>query len=229
MHKVSTIHHSGLVPFDLDTSIADSTGSSKMSSPNNLYPQLPPVTVRVRAATERAGLALSHSPPGGILRKPAPRAQVPVSVNLDAPMDTEPSPDQEQFRAVLPSVVSSNAENTTGVGTVARGAGQSAYTPDVIYTTTEQNYVSAGQPSSPGGPMTAPKRPRSPSPPTAGSPPRPVSTRAKTPPLLTTLSRPSSPAVPRGSSPRRSSSSVPQPDQHTSGKTSPRRWRMLVT
>jgi hypothetical protein len=25
MHEVSAIHHSGLVPFDLDTSIADST------------------------------------------------------------------------------------------------------------------------------------------------------------------------------------------------------------
>lgn len=176
------------------------------------YPQPPPATVRVRATTERVGLPLPHSPSGGILRKPAPRAQVPVSVNLDAPMDTEPSPDQEQFRAVLPSVVSSDAENMTGVGAVARGGGQSAHTPDVIYTTAEQNYVSLPAPS---GPMTTSKRSRSPSPPTARSPPRPVSTRAKTPPLLTTLSRPSSAAVPRNSS-----SPVPQPDQPTSGKTS---------
>jgi hypothetical protein len=181
------------------------------------YPHPPRAALHVRAATERIAPSIPY--PAGVLRKPAPRAQVPVSVNVDALMDTEPSPDEEQFRAVLPSVISSDAENMTGVGAVARGGGVSAYTPDIIYTTPGQDYVSMGQPSSPGSPMAAAKRPRSSSPQSGRSPPRPVSTRAKTPPLLTNLSQPSSPVANRGSSAPQSLSPLPQAGQPISGKT----------
>ena len=186
------------------------------------YPQPPQATIHIRAATDRAGPSqLPHSASGGALRKPAPRAQVPVSVNLDAPLEMEPSPDQEQFRAVLPSVISSDAENMTGVGAVARND-VPVHTPRIIYNTPdtpEQDYVSTGLPASPGVPMTAAKRPKSSSPPSRRSPPRPVSTRSKTPPLLTNLSRPSSPAASRDLFPHQPPSPVAQADRPSSGKT----------
>ncbi|KIM85426.1 hypothetical protein PILCRDRAFT_817441 [Piloderma croceum F 1598] len=243
----------GLVPFDQDTSISDSSNISssnvamikaghstrpephgyvgqvpqhkrRPSAPaagttyqqNQPYPytQQPQGTMHVRAATDHTGLAhVVHSIPGGVLRKPAPRAQVPVSVNFDGP-EMEPSPDQEQFRAVLPSVVSSDAENMTGVGAVARGSAVPTHTPGILYTTPEQDYMSAGLPPSPGGPMGAARIPPSP---VRRSPARPVSTRSKTPPPLTTVSRPSSPASPHNLSPP---SAKPQVNQPTSGQTS---------
>ncbi|KAF7320244.1 hypothetical protein MKEN_00809000 [Mycena kentingensis (nom. inval.)] len=59
-----------------------------------------------------------------LLRKPAPRAQVPVSVH-----DTDtPMPEPEPLRARMPSVVPGSTENLTGVGAAAR-------TPDVFYST----------------------------------------------------------------------------------------------
>jgi hypothetical protein len=243
----------GLVPFDQDTSISDSSNISssnvamvkaghstrpelygyvgqvpqhkrRPSAPaagtayqqNHPYPytQQPQGSMHVRAATDHTGLAhVVHSIPGGVLRKPAPRAQVPVSVNFDGP-EMEPSPDQEHFRAVLPSVVSSDAENMTGVGAVARGGVVTTHTPGILYTAPEQDYMSVGLPPSPGGPMGAAMIPSSP---VRRSPARPVSTRSKTPPPLTTLSRPSSPASPRDLSPP---SAKPQANQPTFGQMS---------
>lgn len=183
---------------------APTGGASYPQNQHNAYPQPPPANLHARAATDRApqpGRIHSppHSPlPGGVLRKPAPRAQVPISVNLDASLDLDPE-EQEQFRAVLPSVVSSGVENMTGVGAIARGGREPehtpAYTPDVLYTTGPENdYVAMRHTSIPGGPISSPQRSRSGTPPN-GRHVRPVSSRAKTPPLLTTLSRPSSPAT----------------------------------
>lgn len=139
-----------------------------------------------------------------MLRKPAPRAQVPISVNLDASLEMEPE-EQEQFRAQLPSVVSSGNENMTGVGAVARGGRDPGYTPDLIYATSSEGGDYVGPPPMPvpmpmpmpvpGGPISPhAQRSRSPTP-TNERPVRPVSSRMKTPPLLTTLSRSGSPAV----------------------------------
>lgn len=131
-----------------------------------------------------------------MLQKPAPRAQIPISVNLDAPLEMDPQ-EQEQFRVQLPSVVSSGNENMTGVGAVARGGRDPGYTPDLLYATSSEGGDYVGPPPVPmpvpGGPI-SPYAQRSPTP-TNGHLVRPVSTRMKTPPLLTTLSRPGSPAV----------------------------------
>ena len=119
-------------------------------------------------------------PPGGMLQKPAPRAQVPISVNLDAPLEMEPQ--EEQFRVQLPSIVSSGNENMTGVGAVARGGRDPGYTPDLFYATSSEGADYVGPP-----PMSMPVP--------GGRLARPVSTRMETPPLLATLSRPGSPVV----------------------------------
>ncbi|TFK40994.1 hypothetical protein BDQ12DRAFT_646659 [Crucibulum laeve] len=110
-----------------------------------------------------------------LLRKPAPRAQVPVSVVQ------EDAQEQEGFRTHLPSTISSGVENMTGIG---------AHSPDVFYSTSPYEIVNSGKQSSiqpalisvsPRAHTTAP-----------GSPLRPVSERAKTPPLLVSNSpRPS--------------------------------------
>jgi len=63
----------------------------------------------------------SHAMPHNVLRKPAPRAQVPMSVHDDGE-NTE----TEEYRALLPSTIPSGVENMTGVG---------AATPDVFYST----------------------------------------------------------------------------------------------
>ncbi|KAJ6574806.1 hypothetical protein B0H19DRAFT_1254458 [Mycena capillaripes] len=73
--------------------------------------------------------AATDSPSGSsrrisVLRKAAPRAQIPVSVyDSDAPAH-----EGEMYRADLPSVVPENVENLTGVGASGR-------TPDVFYST----------------------------------------------------------------------------------------------
>lgn len=122
---------------------------------------------------------------------------MPISVNLDASMDIESSEEPEQFRAVLPSVISSNVENMTGVGAVPRSGREHEHAPHVTYAAVPaRDYMTYGpQPPSPGGPMAEATSSRSSSPPNRGSSARPVSDRTKTPPLLTTLSRPSSPVV----------------------------------
>ncbi|KAF8898557.1 hypothetical protein BD779DRAFT_19934 [Infundibulicybe gibba] len=82
------------------------------SSPPNTAPSQHP-----RAATDQGPTQNQRAAPNGsshVLRKPAPRAQVPVSV------DTEP----EGLRALLPSTISEDAHNMTGVG---------AYSSEVFY------------------------------------------------------------------------------------------------
>ncbi|KAI6132707.1 hypothetical protein EV401DRAFT_214988 [Pisolithus croceorrhizus] len=79
-----------------------------------------------RAATETNVTLSSNSPPipfgspraapGNGIRKPAPRAQVPVSVDLDAHDEDE----HLRYRTSLASVVPSSCENMTGVGTLHR-------------------------------------------------------------------------------------------------------------
>ncbi|KAF5374802.1 hypothetical protein D9758_000116 [Tetrapyrgos nigripes] len=59
--------------------------------------------------------------PSNLLRKPAPRAQVPVSVHDDGDHGNA-----EGYRTILPSTIPSGVENMTGVGAV---------TPDVFYST----------------------------------------------------------------------------------------------
>ncbi|KAJ7783453.1 hypothetical protein DFH07DRAFT_873355 [Mycena maculata] len=76
-----------------------------------------------RAATDSpGGSPFRHSQ--NVLRKAAPRAQVPVSVHDSDP----PSHEAEPLRANLPSNVPSSVENLTGVGVSGR-------TPDVFYST----------------------------------------------------------------------------------------------
>lgn len=79
-----------------------------------------------RAATETNVTLPSYSPstpfgspraaPGNGIRKPAPRAQVPVSVDLDAHDEDE----RLRYRTSLASLVPSSCENMTGVGTLHR-------------------------------------------------------------------------------------------------------------
>ncbi|KAJ8084201.1 hypothetical protein PM082_002968 [Marasmius tenuissimus] len=103
------------------------------TEPAPLHDTIPTTPVRVhhRAVTDdakggghssRNGTPPPHSPAsstGNVLRKPAPRAQVPVSV-YDGDV-----PDSTEYRAVLPSVISEGIPNMTGVGA----------TPDVFYST----------------------------------------------------------------------------------------------
>ncbi|KAJ7169581.1 hypothetical protein C8R46DRAFT_202291 [Mycena filopes] len=75
-----------------------------------------------RAATDSPAGSPHRYSQSHVLRKAAPRAQVPISVH-----DTDPpAHDGEVFRANLPSVVPQNTENYTGVGASGR-------TPDVFY------------------------------------------------------------------------------------------------
>ncbi|KAF7339907.1 hypothetical protein MVEN_01908000 [Mycena venus] len=80
-----------------------------------------------RAATDSPGGSSGGSSRpfsnSNVLRKAAPRAQVPVSVH-----DTDPPTHEEGFRAHLPSVVPEHEQNFTGVGASGR-------TPEVFYST----------------------------------------------------------------------------------------------
>lgn len=140
--------------------------------------------VHIRAATDEGALRPIAQP-----RKPAPRAQVPVSVIHD-----DIQRDQDGHRAILPSVISSGIEDMTGVGATGY-----APTPDVFYSTSPFNHNDGpgrATPSMVPIPLTTSPRSRSNTPPSrARSPLRPVSNRAKTPPLLVSHS-PSPPSTP---------------------------------
>ncbi|KAF8446106.1 hypothetical protein L210DRAFT_3758239 [Boletus edulis BED1] len=131
-----------------------------------------------------APLPLSSSPavPGIGMRKPAPRAQVPVSVDLDAHDD-----EHDRYRTSLPSAVPSSCENMTGIGTLNRGRFISkAIEPPEPKCEDEVTIRSPSEQHT--------NRSRSPSPHHRVSAMRPVSTRSKTPPLLT--SHPRDPRTP---------------------------------
>ena len=184
----------GVIPSSLHRRIA--------TAPHHLLPPLPgPSSAHhIRAATETNGFASSFptqlSPSHAVAgtRKPAPRAQVPISVDFDAPDDDE----HGRYRTSLPSAVPSSCENMTGVGTLGRNRflSKTIYPPnsgeppeskyddeETIRSTPEQRANGS----------------RSPSPHRRVSAMRPVSTRAKTPPLLTTHPRdPRTPLPPPG-------------------------------
>lgn len=70
--------------------------------------------------------------PGNGMRKPAPRAQLPVSVDLDA-QDEE---DHGHYRTSLASAVPSTCENMTGIGSLNRNKlNPNAHQPDILGTT----------------------------------------------------------------------------------------------
>ena len=161
---------------------------------------LPPYSTspphHIRATAETNGFTSSfpaplspHAVPGVGMRKPAPRAQVPVSVDFDAPDDDE----HGRYRTSLASAVPSSCENMTGVGTLNRGR-----------LISKPNYPpNSGELLEPkGGDEETIQSPserrtdssRSPSPHRRVSAMRPVSTRSKTPPLLT--SHPRDPRTP---------------------------------
>ncbi|KAF5377663.1 hypothetical protein D9615_005253 [Tricholomella constricta] len=118
---------------------------------------------------------MSQSP--ALLRKPAPRAQVPVSVVHEMDSST-----MEAIRTNLPSMISSGVEDMTGVGATG-------FSPDVFHTASPLgNSETPAVPVSPAAqaPANASSKHRSITPPNRPrSPLRPVSTRTKTPPLLT--------------------------------------------
>ncbi|KAH7915372.1 hypothetical protein BJ138DRAFT_1141965 [Hygrophoropsis aurantiaca] len=117
----------------------------------------------------------SQGIPPTMLRKPAPRAQVPVSVDFDAQEDE----DHGQFRTSLASAVPSSVENMTGIGTLAR----SKLTSTLIYTAPSRYQ---GEPLDGDAYQSdIAEEVQSLSPSHRGSAARPVSTRSKTPPLLT--------------------------------------------
>jgi len=107
-----------------------------------------------------------------VLRKPAPRAQIPVSVvqEPEAELESEAEGERYPVRTYMPSVVSANVENMTGIG--AR--------PKLLYETPP---IDVGDPFQSS--LVTSTGLENEGPPDLHRPPlRPVSERAKTPPLL---------------------------------------------
>ncbi|KAG6845983.1 hypothetical protein H0H87_011031 [Tephrocybe sp. NHM501043] len=146
--------------------------TSEPTRPSSHAPQ------HARTATEQGNFALTrgyrtdHPTMGpALLRKPAPRAQVPVSVIHEA----DP-PGTAGIRAYLPSTISSSVDDMTGVG--ANGFPPTSFhNPSPL----EQYEMPAGSVL----PTPVPSPPKSSLHPRPRSPLRPVATRQKTPPLLT--------------------------------------------
>ncbi|PPQ71754.1 hypothetical protein CVT26_007595 [Gymnopilus dilepis] len=115
----SDIHHGG---------ISNTPDRGRLSPENQHYhqrhgtdppPVIPhsPVIQHPRASTESPTRPRLSPSQGQVLRKPAPRAQIPVSVVHDP--DTE-NPDEtnevQPIHAHMPSTISDSVENMTGVG-----------------------------------------------------------------------------------------------------------------
>lgn len=207
------VHSPELIAFQPHGSVQGSSTHHRrfVTEPNIPLPH-PSPSQHVRAATDDPRPPLVHvnepqhvlnasstplvSP--SLLRKPAPRAQVPVSVAHETDVVVP-----EAIRANLPSIISSSAENMTGVGA-------SGFSPDVFYTASPSGGLdAAGRPVIPVAPVAihTSSRQRSVTPPNrTRSPLRPVSTRAKTPPLLVSNppSPPSSPPRPASTEEQRS-------------------------
>lgn len=147
----------------------------RVATESNTSPQYGQASQHTRSPTDIS--ALHPLPPGGasnLLRKPAPRAQVPVSVH-EAESDNRVD---SGHRVHLPSVISDNTDNMTGVGSIG-------YTQDVFYSTPPFGaYDKPGRPRVPttSAPVDAPPRLISPNRPRNSL--LPVSSRTKTPPLL---------------------------------------------
>ncbi|KAK7056509.1 hypothetical protein VNI00_003065 [Paramarasmius palmivorus] len=130
-------------------------------------PQHPPPLPPRSGSPNANANARPHTPPNVLRRKAAPRAQVPVSVHDEDPVEGG----QQEYRAVLPSVISDSAQNMTGVG-VGGGGGavEGGRTPDVFYT------------SSPFGAGTPPRsRAATPQAASRGASPAPFPTQAQDP------------------------------------------------
>ena len=117
---------------------------------------------------------------GSTSRKPGPRPQVPPSAARDVD-------DHGGIRVTLPSTVSSDLENMTGIGTATSSVGwrgRELPTPqEVIYEASPEKEGASTRPTSPLISTPVAARPRSSSPGRYRAL-RPVSTRSKTPPLL---------------------------------------------
>ena len=74
-----------------------------------------PSSQHSRATTDRPQHPVIPSPQPHLLRKPAPRAKVPVSVFRDSDI---PDEHHQNLRAHIPSTISTGVENMTGVGAV---------------------------------------------------------------------------------------------------------------
>ncbi|KAF8844083.1 hypothetical protein BDN67DRAFT_53192 [Paxillus ammoniavirescens] len=186
----------GVLPASLHRRVA--------TAPQHLLPSLqsPSAPHHMRAATETNGFptpfpaTLPISPPRAVpgigMRKPAPRAQVPVSVDFDAQDD-----EHDRYRTSLPSAVPSSCENMTGIGTINRNRFTSnALHAAISGTMPERDHDDDETIHSPPEQRHA-NRSRSPSPQRRVSALRPVSTRSKTPPLLTSHARdPRTPSPP---------------------------------
>ncbi|KAG6813075.1 hypothetical protein H0H92_014134 [Tricholoma furcatifolium] len=150
--------------------------SEPIESHHNLqHARVAAETVNPQHFSLSRGYRVEHTSMGpALLRKPAPRAQVPVSVvhEIDPP-------ESEGIRAYLPSTISSGIEDMTGVGAK----------PEVIYGSapydTSDKSPAAVTMAAPQAQSTTPPKARSVSPPNrTRSPLKPVATRQKTPPLL---------------------------------------------
>ncbi|KAF8167936.1 hypothetical protein B0H34DRAFT_38332 [Crassisporium funariophilum] len=154
-----------------------------------------PLVQHSRSATDspqRQQYTPVQSPQPHVLRKPAPRAQVPISVVRDSDIPEEHQLEQQQpehhpVRAYMPSTISTEADNMTGVGAIG-------HSPDVFYATSPFDVAGSHLNYSPPKVIPVSPQPRNASPASLGrSPMRPVSDRIKTPPLLVSSSPPSSP------------------------------------
>ncbi|KAL0580305.1 hypothetical protein V5O48_001722 [Marasmius crinis-equi] len=129
------------------------------------------VTAEPRAGSHspRTGTPPPHSPASSgsnVLRKAAPRAQIPVSVH-DGDL-----PDGMEYRTILPSVVPEGVPNMTGVGA----------TPDVFYATSPFGSAENGPPTPSNQPPSGTPPHHSPTrtPPLAHSPPYTTSPTSNT-------------------------------------------------
>lgn len=161
------------------------------TEPAPVIPHSPPVQ-HPRAVTESQRRLVPHQPQ--LLRKPAPRAQVPVSVIQDPDVpDDVVSP---ILRVNLPSTISTGVENMTGVGT----------SPDMFYPPSPFENNERG-----GPPMPSPRARMS----SMGhnrTPVRPAFDRTKTPPVLNS-SAPPTPQKGTSSPPNSSRRTTPSKDQ----------------
>ncbi|KAG6332688.1 hypothetical protein ID866_6401 [Astraeus odoratus] len=155
------------------------------------YTQSPSVPHHIRAATESnihppypttLPLGSPRVVPGNGLRKPAPRAQLPVSVDLEQEED-----DHARYRTSLASAVPSSCENMTGVGALGRGRFHSDAAPEDTSGTTGTLDNDDDETIHPPHQESAPMKTSSPHPRVSAL--RPLSTRSKTPPLLTSHAR----------------------------------------
>ncbi|KAJ7275338.1 hypothetical protein B0H12DRAFT_253379 [Mycena haematopus] len=107
----------------------------RLASEPTTHTPLP--TSHGRAATDSPGGGTRRFSNSNILRKAAPRVQVPLSVH-----DTDPHMNEHGYRTNLPSVVPEGEPNLTGVGASGR-------TPDVFYSTSPFHHNQAEEASFP--------------------------------------------------------------------------------